>query len=269
MELPKHYQYCEHCDYGSHDMLNFHGHLTTQKHALNTGMMTVEEYEERRGRPKKPHIDKVREIKVTDGEISLIPNVEKNQTDSIFIAGPRGSGKSFFSADYIKDYLIKFPKNRFIMFSNKNEDEPLDKLSPIRMKLTEKIIEKPFELKDFKNSIVLFDDIDGISNKNIKKEVFRLYDTMLKDGRSFKITPLITYHNVTDYKATREMLNNSSHCVIFPKSGALAQNTYFLHNYCGLSKLQIKKVFKLDSRWVVVKKTAPMAIIYQKGIYLL
>jgi hypothetical protein len=272
--------YCPYCIYETADPLNFRRHLSTKKHAILSTQLYVGgkqdvDVAEKNVDDKMPNIrrklksNKAKEVKIHEGEIKILPNTIKNQTDSLFICGPRGSGKSVFAASYVSDYLYFFPDNKFYLFSNKDEDKVLDKLKPLRIKLDDKLIEKPYELKFFKNSVVLFDDIDGIANKDVKKEVFRLYDTMLKDGRSLHVTPILTYHQITDYKATREILNTVTYCVIFPKSGALSQTTYMLKNYCGLSPKQVKRIMELDSRAVVIKKTAPMAVIYTKGIYLL
>jgi energy-coupling factor transporter ATP-binding protein EcfA2 len=206
---------------------------------------------------------------ITEGEIIPFPNIEDDQTDALFIAGPRGSGKSYITSTYTEVYKKIFPKNKIYLFSTKPYDECLDKLKPIRVEINDELIEEPITLDELKNSLVIFDDIDSIADKDIKSELFRLYNLILQNGRSYKITVIITYHNITDYKMTRETLNNSSHCIIFPQSGATAQNKYMLKTYCGLEKHQIDKIMGLNSRWVMIKKYAPMMVIYQKGVYFL
>ena len=284
---------CKLCNYITGDLSNFERHKRTLKHLQlfkdsllngsslhdNTTTTTTTTTENididlldkvRDNKINEPkEINNKREIKIKDGEISPFPNTDPNQTDALFVAGPRGSGKSYFCSDYISLYKKVYPKNRFILFSTKPEDECLDKLRPLRIEINDELLEEPIELDELRNSLVLFDDIDGTADKELKAELFRLYNLILQNGRSYGITVIITYHNITDYKMTRETLNNSSHCVIFPQSGATAQNKYMLKTYCGLEKYQIDKIMSLDSRWVMIKKYAPMMVIYSKGVYFL
>ena len=44
---------------------------------------------------------------------------------------------------------------------------------------------------------------------------------------------------------------------------------YLLDSYFGLDKDQIKKIKKLNSRWVTIMKTYPMIVMYEKGAYIL
>lgn len=259
----KYPQTCEFCKYTTDDLCNFERHKRTTKHLVLSGQLQdVPKVVRRVNKDDK-------EIHTDTGEFNILPNIEKDQRDTLFIAGPQGSGKSVFSSNYIKDYLTKYTHNKFYLFTLKDKDEPLDELGPIRIKLNEDLIKKQLKLEFFKNSIVLFDDVDSISNKEIKKEVYRLFDHLLLDGRSLNITILITYHSTSDYKNTRQILNNVKYVVLFPKSGGLAQNNYMLKTYCGLNNTQVKRINKLDTRYCIIKKTAPMMVIAQKNIYLL
>src|SRR5271156_1104527 len=148
---------CSYCNYSTNDILNFRRHMRTKRHALNSNEYYLDEFNENNetvedvpnanvyyeekysGGQKKKYKD--RELTIKEGEIFIIANPEKDQTDSFFIAGPRGCGKSRFCSQYIENYKESFPKNRVILFSKKEKDEPLDKFAPIRIKL-DKVINK-------------------------------------------------------------------------------------------------------------------------------
>ena len=44
---------------------------------------------------------------------------------------------------------------------------------------------------------------------------------------------------------------------------------YLLDQYLGLDKEQIKRIKKLDSRWVTIMKSYPMIVLSEKEAYVL
>ena len=57
--------------------------------------------------------------------------------------------------------------------------------------------------------------------------------------------------------------------VIFPSGLGGRSIKYLLDNYFGLDKDQIKKIKKLNSRWVQINKGFPMSVISDKEAYIL
>ena len=49
-------------------------------------------------------------------------------------------------------------------------------------------------IKEFENSVVIFDDIDVISGKKIREAVYTTLSQILEIGRHFRITCLVTSH---------------------------------------------------------------------------
>lgn len=200
--------------------------------------------------------------------VSLIPTDEPDQRDSLYVTGPSGSGKSFYIGQFIDQYVNKYPNREIVVISAKDEDQSLDRYYPIRIPINEHLILDPVDLDELENSLVIFDDIDQLPNKHIQNAVWNLRDQILEVGRSKGISICTVSHLLTNYKASRICLNESDYCIFFPKSGAKYQIQYFLKNYAGMDKEQIKKIFNINSRAVVLKKTYPMCIIYQNGCYI-
>lgn len=216
-----------------------------------------------------------------DGIIQMIPNIDGSER--LYVAGPTGSGKSYFISKYIEQFTKLFKDAPIYLFSDQDSDEVLDKFSPIRVKINESLLEnpiKPEELsvpkiknptkpEDYDPVLVIFDDTDSIEDKKISVAVSLFRDTLLKRGRHFNLYTICSSHQITDYKNTRIILNEVSMITVFPKSGSTNGINRVLGTYCGLNSSQIKRIFDLPSRWVSIFKNYPMYVMYEKGIYLL
>lgn len=196
--------------------------------------------------------------------------VDLEQPQRILYLGPTGSGKSYLIGKYIEKYKKHFKNNKIYLFSDKPEDPALDKkeYKVIRIALNDQLYNDPIQADELANSLVIFDDIDSISDKNIRKAVYSLKDQILKRGRSLKIYELVTVHN-TEYGETRTDLANSTGVYFFPKMGAPKTVKYVLENYFGLDSKAIKKIMSLPSRWVYVNKLAPNYVLYELGCYVI
>ena len=208
-----------------------------------------------------------REIVLEEGE--LVPIFDTNQERSVFmICGMSGSGKSTYTAALCKTYHQQFPKNKIILFSNKPSDPVFDILSYIdRITITEELVKDPITLNELENSLVLYDDIECNTSKEIDKELTRISDLVLQQGRSFKCSFVYITHQSNNYKATRNILNECHHIVVFPAMCTRYSLNYLFKNYFGFDKETIAKICKLPSRWVQVTK-APACVLYKTGCFL-
>ena len=252
--------YCSACNYDAKgDHMNWKRHTECAKHVLLTQGTVVE----RRIR------------KDVSGESINAPNCfvlpcanKESPRDSIYIGGAPGCGKSFWISTYVGNYITKYPRNKIFLVSSKEHDKLLDE------KYAGKIERIPVshidenELTLPSDCLIIFDDVDAYE-KEQKKNVFALYNKQLKNERSRNISCILSNHNITDYTATRDSLNNSSLFVIFPKSGSRYSLDRMLKCYVGLTPQQIKRIYKVDSRWVCVRKHTPCAVIHEKGAFLI
>ena len=190
-----------------------------------------------------------------DAKFQLIPNT-KTERDKLYITGPSGSGKSTFVRKYLEPYKKVYKDNPIYLFSSLPDDESLDDIEPKRVRIDETLYEDPIPIKEFSNSVIIFDDIDVISDKKIRDAVYSLLNQVLEIGRHFKISCLMTNHLPSNRSDTRRILNECHVFVYFPRSSS-SKIKYVLLEYLGLDKKQIKDFKKQNSRWISISKNFP------------
>jgi energy-coupling factor transporter ATP-binding protein EcfA2 len=212
---------------------------------------------------------KNKEFHLKDGILQPIPNI-KLERDMLYVAGPSGSGKSTYIAMYLNNYKKLFKKNKIYVFSKLTSDPAFDHLKPIYVELNvETMIEDPIKVEDLSNSCCVFDDIDVITDKYVRKAVQLLRDQCLEIGRHNCITVCATSHQIMNYAQTRQLINEAQSVTMFPRSGSGYQIRRFLQVYGGLDKKAIERIMELPSRWITIHKNAPMYVMYTQGVILL
>jgi hypothetical protein len=123
----------------------------------------------------------------------------------LYITGASGSGKSYYSAEYIKQYIKKHPKNEVMLFSSVGDDAVLDKIKKVkRFKIHNgDFVGEQFSIDDFKDCLLIFDDVDCISSKPILKKVYEILDKALTTGRHTGTSVVYTTHTACNGKATK------------------------------------------------------------------
>lgn len=204
---------------------------------------------------------------LTTGSLQVLPR--DDICEKMYVSGVSGSGKSYFVSKYLEEFKFDFPEDNIFIFSSVDEDECLDVLEPIRIPITESLVEEPLHISEFQDSIIVFDDCDTIKDVNIRKAVARVQAEVIEIGRHNNARCITTSHIISNYQKTRQILNEATSVVFFPKSGGKNHIVSFLKNNIGLSKYEIERVMNLDSRWVSIYKTYPSYIVWDKGISLL
>ena len=203
-----------------------------------------------------------------DGKFQQVPDPE-TERQILYITGASGSGKSTYTANYIKNYKKMFPKNEIYCLSALKDDESLDVIQPKRIIIDESLVSDPIDIEEFKDSCIVFDDIDVISNKKQRDAVYSLLNQGLETGRHFGVTIIITNHLPTAGKDTRRVLNECHSVTYFPHSGSARALKYLLTEYLGLDKHSMSKIKGLKSRWATVFKNYPNVVMKEKDIWLL
>lgn len=212
-------------------------------------------------------------LELNDGKFEVLPNINKREV--CYIAGPNGSGKSYYCASYLKHANQLLKQKDIFLISRLEKDVAFDDVKHIeRIKIDNTLLTDPIPISEFEDSIVLFDDIDKSDNPKITKYLEKLRDDLIMNGRDHTDNGkdayiLITNHQITNYAATRDLLNECSSITIYPQSGSTHGITYALKNYCGLSNKQIDKILKLNSRWITLYKRYPMYCISEHNCFML
>ena len=199
--------------------------------------------------------------------LQLVPNT-KTERQCIYICGQSGSGKSYFTSNYVKHYKKAYPKNDIFVISSIDEDKSIDSLKPKRINvLHEDFINDEFTSEDFKDSLVIFDDVDVFPTK-IKKKVMAIVNNILQIGRHYNVSVCFTTHNPTNGAETKLLLSEAHVITVFPRTTGNRALKYLLDSYLGLDKKQIDKLKKMKSRAVSVIRGYPMVILAEKEVFL-
>jgi len=196
---------------------------------------------------KEENDDIIKEFKrlqiSNDSKFQQVANTTKER-EILYITGCSGSGKSTYTRKFIEE-MRKVKK-----------DIPVYLFSS-RIILDGSLIDDPVDIEEFADTVVIFDDIDVLTNKKIREEVYKIMNQGLEIGRHYRINMVITNHLPSNGKDTRRVLNESSSFTYFPHS-AHAKIRYFLENYVGIDKKMINYFKKQNTRAVTIFKNFPI-----------
>jgi len=207
------------------------------------------------------------QIPKEEGHIQPIP---MNESSRWGIFGPSGVGKSTFLSNLMNEYKKKYKKNDIFVISALTEDPAFEKIKPIYIKLDESVINDPLTIKEFKNSMICFDDIESITNKALKDAIFTFRDECLQVGRHENITTCCIAHGILMGAESKVLLNEADQVCVFPRSN-FAAITNLVKRYYGFSKDDINYLKELGqrSRWAVIKRSFPSTIMGEQEIKVL
>ena len=208
-----------------------------------------------------------KELDFTDKSTKVFP-IPQKYSERVYVPAPSGSGKSTFIGQYLKQLRILYPKRRIVIFSRVEEDEPLDRFKNLERINLEEFAADPPQVESFTGDILIFDDIDTILNKSIVRILRHFRDDVLEVGRHYKITCISTSHIITNFHATRTLINEAQAVVVFPKGGSFGQIRGFLDRYMGFDKELIESIRQMPTRWLYIHKEYPQYIIHEKGAIL-
>ena len=124
----------------------------------------------------------------------------------------------------------------------------------------------PPTTEDFKNSLLICDDIEAYSNKKTVMKIMNLINSILVTGRHFNISLIFLIHSPTQGHLTKLLLLECHGVVIFPQNMSGKSSKYLLDTYLGLDKNQIKKLKQMKSRAITIMKTYPMILVSENEI---
>jgi hypothetical protein len=210
------------------------------------------------------------ELKI-EGEntyFQLLPDLKKNR-QIIYVNGHSGSGKTFWIKRYLQEYKKIYPKNEIYCFSPFENDVSFEGVSLKNIKIEPELIQDNLTSKDFENSICVFDDVEALSNRSLRKEVLRIMDDILCTGRHFNVSACVVFHEACNGALTKKVLNESHAIVFFPTTLGTRSLKYLCDQYLGMDKDEIKRLKKLKTRAVAIIKSYPKLVLSEKEIYAL
>jgi Cdc6-like AAA superfamily ATPase len=218
--------------------------------------------------PEEEGIESFDEFTVSPGEkIQHIPVREKERS-VLYVCGQSGSGKSFYSNKYIEEYKHSYPKRSIYLFSVHKDDPSLKCKSIKKINLDDKFISTALTLDDFKDCLVLFDDVDVLKKGPLKAKLQHILHTLLETGRHANCSVIYISHIACKSHETRVILNEANFIVVFPKNMSAQAFKYLFNNYVGLSPVQQKRVKNMKGRAVTYYKSYPNLIFNDKEAWI-
>lgn len=156
------------------------------------------------------------------------------------------------------------------MFSSLSDDPTLDKLKYLkRIKIKdEKFLSLDLTAEDFKDSLVIYDDTDTITNKRVVLKLLNLLSDILNCGRHNNVSLLYTSHILCDGHKTKHILSEAHTLVLYPLTASKKHLKYLLETYLGFDKEDIQRLIDLDGRPKFIKKTYPITCYSEHTVYI-
>jgi hypothetical protein len=221
------------------------------------------------------------ELAPESGEtFQLLPEKRKGQRDVIMIVGSSGSGKSTFAGNYMRTFQECYKttaKNILVISADDFQDPAFAGCNHTHIKADMTLVEQPIELDEltrgstpltpdarkhskdgeFKPSLVVFDDFEGISNKRVRDAVETLQQRILEIGRKRMIYCLFLCHRPANGRSTRYILNELTGFVMFPRFTSGQNLSYALKTHLNVPE-GLRACFKNDKswgRWIYIKNS--------------
>jgi len=202
------------------------------------------------------------EYRLDDGKMQVLPD---KATERVFVAGKSGSGKSYFTAFYMRAYLEMFPDRKIYLFSTHDGERAYEAIDHTAIPLDEAFAENPPCLDDLSNSLCVFDDCDNLQNRKIAKACDKLNADLVCNGRKHEIHIVTLAHQLMEYQRTRGQLQEANRVVFFPQ-GSQYHNQRFLKLYGGLSGDWVKRILAEKTRWVCLDTRVPTSYITENAV---
>jgi len=199
-----------------------------------------------------------------EGMFEIIPTPDPTKREVFYIVGQSGSGKSYVAKGIASYYHKLYPKRNIYLISKLEQDDTLDALEYIKRIPIQSFIDDFPDLEEFKECLTIFDDFDTLTGE-AEKVVRKVINDLLALGRHQTASMCVLSHFLSNYSKTRLILNEMTHCVVYPLSTSFHALKYLLKNYCGVDEEDLKRYRKFGSRWIMIKKGFPSLMLAQKN----
>ncbi len=212
------------------------------------------------------NIPGMNEIKLSEDEqIEVLPS-PKNER--IIIGGPAGSGKSYWAAMYARLWQKLHPEGLIHIFVRQADDPAYEGIEFEEIVADRDILDKDLGIFDFVDTLVIFDDMDNLQDKDVITYIHKLLNDLMACGRKQNIYVMYVTHIFKNRNKTQVPLNESNKIVFFNGMGDRG-NVGVLKDYAQMDKKEIERVISVKSRWCCLERTRPRYLIHEKGIFLI
>lgn len=220
---------------------------------------------------KKELQTRMRDFNIGSGTLELMINPYERQ--AWFIVGPAGAGKSTKAAELMKSYLKAKPQCPVYLLSKITNDKAFKGIPLTQEPLTEEFANQINSGmgETLTDCMVVFDDIDTVSNDKVRKALWKLRKDLLETGRHGSVYIVNTSHQFRAHEQTKAANKESTHVVMFP-DGESYSVTDYCKTYAGMTKEQIKRVMKLVTNphsWICLSRRSPKHVLHTHGGYFL
>lgn len=197
--------------------------------------------------------------------------------DVIMVTGPSQAGKTTFCLNFAKEYRRMYKDNNIILITpNVPSKSKIKDLDLIVYDLNNPDVvannfyNNPITIPELADSLVIFDDLEGIAPKLEKNIRCNLLNQILMVGRHYRISVMSCRHVITAGRDTQTDHLETNYLVIFPMHELKKKLHYALEKYAGLSQEQMDYIFsQKGSRYCVIHKRAPHFVMGERYLTIL
>lgn len=215
------------------------------------------------------------EFIIYDERITLNPTfiLQKNNNLRMLVIGQSGTGKTTFAKNFIETFRKtneEIKKFNVVLISRHYTDPSIDDLKKIyRLSLDPN---EPVNIEDLKDKIVLFDDIENSTDKNIQSYAESLRNDVFQNGRKYNIHCISIIH-LYDGKYLKTLINESNALVLMNQNMTY-NNDRIITKYLGFStkdntKLKNKLSSSGNCRYIYFNLDFPRYIITSKFAWII
>lgn len=199
-----------------------------------------------------------------DDKIEVVPSP---MNERIIIGGPAGSGKSYWSAMYARLWQKLHPDGLIHIFVRQEDDPAYKGLEFEEIVVDRSILDQDLGIFDFVDTLVIFDDMDNLQDKDVIMYIHKLLNDLMACGRKQNIYVMYVTHIFKNRMKTQVALNESNKIVFFNGMGDRG-NVGVLKDYAQMSKEEVNRLISVKSRWCCLERKRPRYVVHEKGIFL-
>ncbi len=199
-----------------------------------------------------------------DDKIEVVP---APTNERIIIGGPAGSGKSYWAAIYARLWQKLHPEGLIHIFVRQADDPAYKGIEFEEIVVDNTILERDLGIFDFVDTLVIFDDMDNLQDKDVIVYIHKLLNDLMACGRKQNIYVMYVTHIFKNRLKTQVALNESNKIVFFNGMGDRG-NVGVLKDYAQMSKDEVARLIAVKSRWCCLERKRPRYVVHEKGIFL-